>query len=224
MPQIQPSAVRVKGYVRDQAGRWRYETTGRYVPGARDITLDSLWRFPRTSVDVLVPIAAIVAPELSWCRHYAASGALRTRGRITALAVPIPDWNDQNAVLLGMDAPELAAHRMVDIERLAAMLDTTPSTIRAYETRGQLPSRTIDGFNSPLWSVPIIVEHLKQRRANQPPKQTKPSASKRTRHHEPKRADHFDDEIDKIEARLAALGINFDEDDDMDESTYDEDE
>ena len=36
----------VPGYKRDDHGRWRYERTGLPVPGARDITLGTLYNFP----------------------------------------------------------------------------------------------------------------------------------------------------------------------------------
>lgn len=220
MPSLsQHFAVQVNGYLRDRAGRWRYESSGRYVPGGRDITLNTLWRFPRTDRGVSVPVAALIARELAWCRPYVSTAGVVTKGRTTAVIIPLADWDDQAALVLGMDAPELAAHRMVDVGRLAAMLGTTRSTVRAYEARGQLPPRTIEGFGGPLWSVAIIVEWLKGRRRDQP------SAASRTRTprvrpttNRPERArlnmGDVDEVLARIEAGLAAQGIAIDDGDD----------
>jgi hypothetical protein len=206
---IQHHAVRVNGYQRDRAGRWRYETTSKYVPGARDITIASKWRFPKKGNNVLVPIAALIAPELAWCRPYIASSAVRTSGRITAIEIPLDDWKEQATRVIGMDAPELAAHLMVDIQRLATMLQTTPSTIRAYETRGQIPHRTIEGFNSPLWSVPIIVQWIERRLSNAPkvPKTTQRTPTKHKSPTEPLDLVEIDAMLERITTSLYAQDL-----------------
>ena len=56
------------GYVRDRRGTWRYAATGCAVPGARDLTLRALHRFPVNRGQVLVPVDLIrTEAELAWC-------------------------------------------------------------------------------------------------------------------------------------------------------------
>lgn len=214
---LQQKAVRVTGYQRDRVGRWRYTSTGGFVPGARDVNLDRSWNFTRTEETVYVPVAAlIVDPELRWCSTYL--GDTRTGNpQHDVIAVPIAAWNDYALESIGIDAPELTPTRLLDIGRLAAALGLQPSTIRSYVTRGQFPAPNVTGFGSPMWALPIIVHHL---RARQPAPVTTPPKSKR-RISRPAIAPRSLDEIDRalaeIETNLARLGLGAAHEDELDD-------
>ena len=71
----------VPGYVRDRRGTWRYAATGRAVPGARDLTLRALHRFPIHRGQVLVPVDLV----LREFRTFTSPGDLT---RVTNLRTP----------------------------------------------------------------------------------------------------------------------------------------
>lgn len=80
--------------------------------------------------------------------------------------VKVPGANayvDDNTGELHMDARELLADRMLDINGLAKYLDILPTSVPAMMTRGQLPEPQIRIGKSPLWARPII-EHWKTTR------------------------------------------------------------
>lgn len=220
---IQHNAVQVTGYKRDRVGRWRYVSTGEFVPGARDITLERSWNFERTDHTIYVPVAAlIVDPQLRWCNIYL--GEDRTSNPTNhVVAVPLNDWNDYAVDSIGIDAPELTPGRLIDIRRLASALGIQPSTIRSYVTRGQFPAPNVTGFGSPMWALPIIVQHL---RTQHP---TKPEPTSKRRQTRPAISPHslrdIDDALAEIEANLARLGLsNADNDDENQDITTEDDD
>ena len=183
------NGVEVRGYLRDVRGTWRYEANGMAVPGAGDVTLNRLWRFPRLQTSlrggergavVAVPTELLgFAEELRFASAYVADRARVTWGnaKVDAVLVPKAAWDDEAAVVRGIDAPELAPHRMVDTTRLAAALGVATSTVRSYTRRGYLPAPTVEGLSSPLWAIPPLVFALRKRAGQGVPTPTRPTHS-----------------------------------------------
>lgn len=106
------------GYVRDRRGTWRYAATGRAVPGARDLTLRALYRFPTHHGHVLVPVDLIRSePALAWCLGWKGSLTTRLTGghSVTVVPIPVAEWERRADVPFGVWAPELAAGRLLGI-------------------------------------------------------------------------------------------------------------
>ncbi|HZQ77549.1 MAG TPA: hypothetical protein VFE55_09480 [Acidimicrobiia bacterium] len=160
-----PAAV-VPGYVRDRRGTWRYAATGRVVPGARDLTLRSLYRFPVDHDRVSVPVDLVrTEPELAWClawRHNLTTRLAAGRS-ITVLHVPVGEWERRCDVPFGLWAPELAATRLLGIGDVARLARVTPATITAYLSRGRMPPPVIRLAGTPLWSGPVVRQWLADR-------------------------------------------------------------
>jgi hypothetical protein len=151
--------VVVAGYVRDRRGTWRYAATGQAVPGARDLTLRSLYRFPVSRCSVLVPVHHVrTEAELGWCMAWiqTMTTALHN-GRIeTVFRIPVGEWERRADIPLGLWAPELAATRLVGVADVARLVGVTPATITAYLARRRMPAPVVRIGNSPMWSRPVI--------------------------------------------------------------------
>lgn len=175
-----PALHEPPGYHRDRGGRWRYLDGGELVPGARDLTLDRIWRFRRAQGCVLVPIELTgrghleaPIPELGWCSSVAlgVTDAPRTQAvdhparhrHQEVWRIPIDEWCARAAAPLGLEAPELAIDRLLDVAGVARVAGIGQGTVRSYLHRGYLPGpvRVLGG--SPLWSVPIVVRSLASR-------------------------------------------------------------
>jgi predicted DNA-binding transcriptional regulator AlpA len=153
----------VPGYVRDRRGTWRYSATGQTVPGARDLTLRSLHRFPVRRRDVLAPVERVRSEaELAWCMAW--KGTLATRvsagGLVTVLRVPIDEWERRADIPFGLWAPELAPTRLLGVADVAHLVGVSPATITAYLSRGRMPPPVTRVGNSPVWSRPVIHQWL----------------------------------------------------------------
>jgi predicted DNA-binding transcriptional regulator AlpA len=155
-------AATVPGYYRDRRGTWRYAITGDAVPGARDLTLRSLYRFPRRTGTVFVPLlAARTEVELGWCLDFASAGLATTRagpgrGFAVALRVPAGEWDRHADVPFGMCAPELDPRRLLDSDAVAALAGVTRATVAAYLARQLMPPPVSRVGNSPVWTRPVI--------------------------------------------------------------------
>lgn len=156
------------GYVRDRDGRWRYLDDGEYVPGARDVTLGSLWRFRVDGEHVLVRTSAILADEtLSWCRSWSdgTSYVPGRRGRhgYEVLLVDREEWELRRRDVVGVMAPELAPSRLIGVRDVARIMGVEESTVRAYLARGYLPQSVLREPLGPAWSLPVILKRLEVR-------------------------------------------------------------
>jgi predicted DNA-binding transcriptional regulator AlpA len=156
-------AANVPGYVRDRRGTWRYTATGRAVPGARDLTLRALYRFPVHQAHVLVPVDLVrTEAELGWCvgwKHTMTTRLSGGRSR-TVLRVPVGEWERRADIPLGLWAPELCASRLLGVSDVARLAGVSPATITAYLSRRRMPAPVTRIGNSPLWSRPIIGQWL----------------------------------------------------------------
>jgi predicted DNA-binding transcriptional regulator AlpA len=154
------------GYVRDRRGTWRYTATGQAVPGGRDLTLRSLYRFstPRDVVQVPADLAR-TEPALAWTLAWKHTLTVVLReGRLTSvLRVPVGEWERRADIPIGLWAPELTATRLLDIGDVARLAGVTPATITAYLARGRMPAPVTRIGNSPVWSRPVIQQWLTSR-------------------------------------------------------------
>jgi len=160
-----PAAV-VPGYVRDRRGTWRYTATGRAVPGARDLTLRSLYRFTVERDRVVVPVdVARSEAELAWCLAWKHTLTTRLAGgrSLTVLRVPVGEWERRADVPFGLWAPELSAGRLLAVADVARLAGVTPATITAYLSRRRLPAPVTRLGGAPLWSRPVIRQWLAAR-------------------------------------------------------------
>ena len=152
-------AMPTPGYMRDRRGTWRYSATGRAVPGARDLTLRFLHRFPVNRTSVLVPVERVrTERELAWCMawKHTLTTALQG-GRVhTLLRIPVGEWDRRADIPIGLWAPELTATRLLGVADVARLAGVTPATITAYLARRRLPEPVIRIGNSPAWSRPVI--------------------------------------------------------------------
>jgi predicted DNA-binding transcriptional regulator AlpA len=156
----------VPGYVRDRRGTWRYAATGRAVPGARDLTLRSLYRFPVDHDRVAVPADLVRSEaELAWCLAWKHTLTTRLAGghSLTVVRVPVGEWERRADVPFGLWAPELTATRLLSIGDVADLARVTPATITAYLSRGRLPAPVTRLGGTPLWSRPVIRQWLADR-------------------------------------------------------------
>ena len=159
-----PELVVPAGYRLDHRHHWRYATTGRRVPGARHRTLDLLWDFGRFA-PVLVPQkVAACAAELAWCAAIGEWDELAWAGRtVPAWRIDADDWDDRARYSLGLDAPELAADRLLGVGDVAQLLGVGPSTVTSYLSRGRLPAPQARVGGRPAWSAPVLLHALSRR-------------------------------------------------------------
>jgi predicted DNA-binding transcriptional regulator AlpA len=159
-------APNLAGYVRDRRGTWRYAATGRAVPGARDLTLRSLYRFPvrRNAVHVPADLARS-EPELVWTLAWKHTlTAVLHEGRLTSiLRIPVGEWERRADIPFGVCAPELTATQLLGIGAVAHLAGVTAATITAYLARGRMPAPVTRIGNSPVWSRPVIQQWLASR-------------------------------------------------------------
>jgi predicted DNA-binding transcriptional regulator AlpA len=159
-------AAAVAGYARDRRGTWRYEATGESVPGARDLTLRSLYRFPVRRRRLLVPVERVRAEaELAWCMAWkkTLTTVVRAGRLVTVLPVPVEEWERRADVPFGMWAPELSPARLLAVADVARLAGVTPATITAYLSRRRMPPPVHRFGNSPVWSRPVIDHWLATR-------------------------------------------------------------
>lgn len=155
------------GYRRDKAGVWRYDWGGT-VPGARDDCLARRYRFAAHGASaVRIPQHLCTQPDLEWVLDHdvgAATNTVRWHGvEAPAVIVLRQCWQSHAYVPLGLYAPELAPHALLDTERAALRLGVQPSTISSYRARRKFPEPQFVVSNSPLWSVPVL-EHWRATR------------------------------------------------------------
>jgi hypothetical protein len=150
----------VPGYLRDRRGTWRYAATGEAVPGARDVTLRALWRFPRSAGHVLVPVGlARTEGELAWCLAHRDVAVARSgpAGKAEVVVrVPVGEWEERADIPVGLWAPELEPTRLLDAEAVAVRARVTAAAVRKYLQRGVMPPPVARFGGSPVWSVPVI--------------------------------------------------------------------
>ena len=123
------------GYVRDRRGTWRYAATGRAVPGARDLTLWALHRFPIHRGQVLVPVDLVrTEAELAWCMvwKHTLTTSLQARHLQSVVRVPVGEWERRADVPFGLWAPELAPTRLLAVGDVARLVGVSAATITAY--------------------------------------------------------------------------------------------
>jgi predicted DNA-binding transcriptional regulator AlpA len=159
-------APNLAGYVRDRRGTWRYAATGRAVPGARDLTLRSLYRFPirRDAVNVPADLACS-EPALAWTLSWkhTLTTAMHDRRVVSVLRIPLGEWERRADIPIGLWAPELNATRLLGVGDVARLVGVTPATITAYLARGRMPAPATRIGNSPVWSRPVIQQWLASR-------------------------------------------------------------
>jgi hypothetical protein len=156
----------VPGYVRDRRGTWRYAATGRAVPGARDLTLRSLHRFPVQRGGVLVPVDLVRSEaELAWCLAWKHTLTTRLAGGhvATVLRVPLDEWDRRADIPFGLWAPELSAGRMLAPADVARLAGVTAATVTAYLSRNLMPPPVRRLGHTPVWSRPVIHQWLATR-------------------------------------------------------------
>jgi predicted DNA-binding transcriptional regulator AlpA len=148
-------------YQRDDEGIWRYTITGQPVPGARDLTLANLYRFPVENNRIQVPAhLAATDPALSWCLNPHRSS---DDGPLT---VTVKEWDRRAAQPLGIDAPELHPSRLITIAQVASLAGVEEASIHRYLLRGAIPQPPIRVGYSPCWPRPIIDHWLETRRTS----------------------------------------------------------
>jgi predicted DNA-binding transcriptional regulator AlpA len=160
-----PTTV-VPGYVRDRRGTWRYRATGGAVPGARDLTLRWLYRFPVHQRHVVVPVDLVrTEAELAWCLGWKHTMTTRLSGgrSITVVRVPVGEWERRADIPIGLWAPELTATRLVGIGDVARLAGVSPATITAYLSRRRMPEPVMRLGHAPVWSRPVIRQWLAAR-------------------------------------------------------------
>ncbi|MCU0268339.1 MAG: helix-turn-helix domain-containing protein [Acidimicrobiales bacterium] len=154
-------------YRRDLDGVWRYTADGTAVPGAVDVVLGDLYD-PATTEDPngrpvrVVPRAWILrrpGHPLLWVLDHAEPGVRRA-----PVLVPVEAWEERVAQPVGLLAPELHPSQLLGIDDVAALLDVTASTVRAYLTRNQLPPPVAKVGGSPVWSRPVVERWASGRR------------------------------------------------------------
>jgi hypothetical protein len=156
------------GYVRSGDGRWRYQVGNDLVPGARDICLERLWKFPTRDGLVFIPLAtAEAASELAWCRDWAQGRTIVDRRRGVpaheAWMIPVEEWSYRSRIPLGLDAPELAPSRLIGVAAVARLAGVEEASVRAWASRGVLPAPVLPAPPGPAWSLPVVLRVLANR-------------------------------------------------------------
>lgn len=156
-------APNLVGYVRDRRGTWRYTATGQAVPGARDLTLRCLYRFPIRREAVHVPVeVARTDPALAWTLgwKHTLTTAMHDRRVVSVLRIPTGEWERRADIPIGLWAPELSATQLVGVGDVARLAGVTPATVTAYLSRRRMPTPVTRIGNSPVWSRPVIQQWL----------------------------------------------------------------
>lgn len=174
-PEAVPGAERTAtdgggAYWRDGRGVWRYGDSRDAVPGALDLRLGELFDPPAGTVTDdrgdqhpvrLVPRAwarRTAGHPLTWVYDYA------TLGGRDDIAVPAAAWDERADEVVAMAAPELHPHNLQGVDAVADLMGVTPSTVRSYLARDQMPEPLMRVGGSPLWSRPVIERWLPTRR------------------------------------------------------------
>jgi hypothetical protein len=160
-PSDLPPLEVLAGYRRDRRGTWRY-TDGGAVPGARDVTIDTLWSFGSKRPVVVPDDVARAAPELAWCLlvgHHTEIVVKTARRSVTVAAWTVDDvdWEDRARWPLTITAPELAPERLWGVSDISHWLAVTPSTVTSYLARGLLPEPQTRVGGRPAWSLPVLL-------------------------------------------------------------------
>jgi predicted DNA-binding transcriptional regulator AlpA len=159
-------APNLAGYVRDRRGTWRYTATGQAVPGARDLTLRSLYRFPsRRDVDGVPADLARTELALTWTLawKHTLTTAMHDRRVVSVLRIPMGEWERRADIPVGLWAPELSATQLLGVSDVARLVGVSPATITAYLSRRRMPAPLTRIGNSPVWSRPVIQQWLASR-------------------------------------------------------------
>lgn len=145
------------GYFRDGRGCWRRRPDRQAVPGAKDVTISSVWsELVDRAGTAWIPLAlALGASELSWVP----SVGERTDSSAGPLyRVDREDWDARCGWPLTISAPELAPSRLVGVAEIADCLSVKESTVSAYLARGRLPEPTYIFSGRPKWAWPILLQ------------------------------------------------------------------
>lgn len=145
------------GYRRDSVGRWRYEYSGKYVPGAHDVTLGQLHPLAAHRGVVEISRRVVLCDDaLAW----AATFELGVRGATTVHRVPAATWEIAKHAVVTLAAGELCTERLFDPARLANLLGVKRNTVHAYLSRGLLPNPVARVGATPVWSLPAILDFV----------------------------------------------------------------
>ncbi|MGV9638007.1 hypothetical protein ACWDO0_27855 [Nocardia rhamnosiphila] len=108
----------------------------------------------RATVGVIHDIDPDAGPVTRWTDHLALWATRRPDN-----ALPL------ERCVVNLSAPELGADQLIGATELAAMANIEPSTLRAYQARGETdlpdPQATISGRN--VWSKPVAADWIEQR-------------------------------------------------------------
>lgn len=172
-----------EGYRRDRSGGWWYVDGGR-VPGARDITLDTLYDFGRGRGSyVLVPTRlARIRPELAWVSAHAEGSDLGPLGD-ECYRVPRRSWQLRSRLPLGMVAPELMPGFALSVSDVAALRLVNDATVMSEVSRKRFVAPCARVGGSPVWSMGVVRRFLPTRRGQgwrrRRPEPTKKARSRR---------------------------------------------
>jgi hypothetical protein len=159
-------------YTRDNGGRWRYAADKTFVPGAKDLHAKDIWK-PHSLGTEWVEFPALITrtPHYKWASQWwATTEEQPPPSRPGNAIISADEWHDQQNKIIGLSAPELAPHAMINTNQLAHMLGIAPRTASSYLARGYLPKATINIEHHPLWSVPVIVRTLRKQQPVAAPK------------------------------------------------------
>lgn len=210
-------------YRRDRGGRWRYRLDGTFVPGARDLRMEGLWR-PITVNAAWVEFPGDIIrawPEFAWAQRWwlAAPPDTPTPRHADGAVISKEEWDLHRDRLIGLTAPELNPATMLSTNAVAALLRVHPKTLTAYVSRGEFPAPTINRGRHPLWSVPVLARHLAVTRAERSERErraeTRRSASRR--HHAASSGTSGRLVLSELDSLLEQLGVDLDFDDDLDD-------
>jgi hypothetical protein len=160
-------------YRRDASGRWEYTAGGDPVPGGHDLLLADLYPAPAAGTGRRAarlvprrwlrrrsdhPLAWVVAIDDDRDDGDDASGPP------DAVVISASVWLRHADDVVGMVAPELHPSALLGVVDVAELIDVTPSTVRAYLHRRQMPAPVTRVGDAPVWTRPIIERWLATRR------------------------------------------------------------